>query len=366
MSNIIENIYQVFKDYYGEDKVDLQQVTPTIHCIIIHWPKVKITNEYDESVEITHFYGKVRIADTGKLCDNPTFIRAEYSELHWNSHYRHSHIHSLGNLEDVTRWQTSCLGSGPINHTIAKLKGITWTYRNDTTRGYNTYDYTAQEKYKDMMTWTLFAFELDKYVHVESVAGTPYYRMRDIGSNSHGSHSSQVEITLKTLNTTTLAYKKSFSEAFIKYLINSRKLKFCYRNNNFTFGMSNTEFAIFISNMFIEWYNNTPEIRKVASKRTLMRDFIKEVSLIDGELYTHVEDNNNLPPLKTVIGKELFDFKGHKVKLSASGVDNERPLNKVYIIDPNYIGYIAYKILRFINCKYGKSADTISQRDRIL
>jgi type IV pilus assembly protein PilC len=59
----IDAIYQVFKDYYGEDRTDLKLNNDTYE-IYIHWPSVTITNEFDESTDINNLYAKEQLLDS--------------------------------------------------------------------------------------------------------------------------------------------------------------------------------------------------------------------------------------------------------------------------------------------------------------
>jgi hypothetical protein len=81
MVKIIKDIYQVFKDYYKEENVDIQSYN-TYYDIIIHWDTITITNEYDEHVTIQDFYAKIKILASGRLANNPLFIRTTYTKLH--------------------------------------------------------------------------------------------------------------------------------------------------------------------------------------------------------------------------------------------------------------------------------------------
>ena len=57
MESIINDVYEVFKEYYGEDRVDLQNN----ERILVHFPRVTVTNENDQSVEVTDLYIRTKI-----------------------------------------------------------------------------------------------------------------------------------------------------------------------------------------------------------------------------------------------------------------------------------------------------------------
>ena len=100
--SIIDNIYQQFIDYYGEDKVDLQTYTPGTHhidsytnisrgdkLIFVHWPTVTVTNEYDESIDIWDLYSITVVTPSGHLKGVPYFNRSTYDYIQWQSDYAH-------------------------------------------------------------------------------------------------------------------------------------------------------------------------------------------------------------------------------------------------------------------------------------
>lgn len=94
MENILR-IYDVFKEFFGEERVDLRIVEPPIDAftrqlseesikegvteitrcwdallrpfILVHFPRVKVTNEHGNFVYITELYVKVRLAVPGFL-----------------------------------------------------------------------------------------------------------------------------------------------------------------------------------------------------------------------------------------------------------------------------------------------------------
>lgn len=105
-NGIVKSIYQQFIDYFGEDKVDLQKynsrnfklqnweinnynINNNDWVILVHWPVVKVSNEYDESVEIWDLYSATIISSTGVLKGKPYFNRSTYDNIQWISDYAH-------------------------------------------------------------------------------------------------------------------------------------------------------------------------------------------------------------------------------------------------------------------------------------
>ena len=125
--------------------------------ILVHFPHVRITNEYNRFVDINHLYAKVKVLHNGSMNGYFALNRAEYTYLHISNGYMHSHVSSIP-TSDFTQFQTPCTGTGPINDTMSNL---------------------SREFDSDI--WKLFCLELSKYVEVESIAGTPYHRLGHLG-----------------------------------------------------------------------------------------------------------------------------------------------------------------------------------------
>ena len=103
-------IYEIFKEFFGEDKVDMQgfpkledipsgitqsafkRLIPVSGFILVHFPHVKVTNEHDRSTEMNHLFAKVVICKNGTLGEKFSLNRSEYSYLHISNGYMHSHI----------------------------------------------------------------------------------------------------------------------------------------------------------------------------------------------------------------------------------------------------------------------------------
>lgn len=352
--DIINNIYDVFKEYYGEDKVDLQEHCPfssnyTIYSIIVHWPEVVVTNEYDESITIWHLFAKIQINSHGKLIEPPKFNRSEYNEVQWNSDYAHSHLNGI-NKGSITLWRSSCLGEGPINNTIAKLRADHWTeYQSNDRIDHN---YENQSLYLDMQVWQLFCWELDKYVHIESLEGGPYRRLKKVGISNDKSSSYDcilVHTIMPMVNYTVLTQK------FVKHLLASNILEFSYSNGNYTIGWSFTDIVLKISNCFIDWFNKpiNNQLRKEYPKTRMLRaGYLKEAFIGNESLIfkANAAYNNNI---QSYLGMEVLQFKGKPVYFTINKC-NLLSTNPYLILNPDVIGHILYKILRFLNTYYGK------------
>lgn len=346
---IIDDIYQQFKDYFGDDKVDLQHYEnnlikidsygssscqPGDYMIVVHWPVVTVTNEYDNSIDIWDLYSATVIGPNGKLRLAPQFSRSTYDKLQWSSDYMHSHVSSIGK-SDLSRFHASCLGSGPINETIRKLK---------------------TDQYTDLDIWNLYCWELDKYVAVESITGVPYKRMQNLGNTSDSTGSSS-EFRIQPNCPVSSVIDRRIVRELIVALINNKVLKFAYFDGKYSIASTYVDTVLDISNCFIELYNNDAALRKLKSKEKLFESsFIRKMFIKDGIIYGQDEGSNI--PIEAAIGTIMFNFKGEPVKLQLKDFHQDYSSNEVYLLNTDIINYVVYLILKHVNLEYGKTTNT--------
>ena len=305
--------------------------------ILVHFPHVRITNEYNRFVDINHLYAKVKVLHNGSMNGYFSLNRAEYTYLHISSGYMHSHVSAIP-TSDFTKFQTPCTGTGPINDTISNLS--------------NEFD-------SDI--WRLFCLELSKYVEVESIAGTPYHRLENLGT----SHMGAGEKVFRVVNQ--LRYEDSIKgiiKEFVPYFIKQGKLKFNYANGSYSIGMSFTEYILVISNEFIDWYNkkyNNKEWRYTFD--TLKRsDVLKEGIIANNKIY-YGNSRRNVNSYAAYNGQRMCTFKGKDVLINIVDINEED--NKSIILNTNIALYILSKILRVINYRYGKAEQRDQEGNRI-
>ena len=307
--------------------------------ILVHFPHVRITNEYNRFVDINHLYAKVKVLHNGSMNGYFSLNRAEYTYLHISSGYMHSHVSTIP-TSDFTKFQTPCTGTGPINDTIFNLS--------------NEFD-------SDI--WRLFCLELSKYVEVESIAGTPYHRLENLGT----SNMSAGEDVFRVVNQ--LRYEDSIKEIikeFVPYFIKQGKLKFNYANGSYSIGMSFTEYILVISNEFIDWYNkkyNNKEWKYTFD--TLKRsDVLKEGIIANNKIY-YENSRRNVNSCAAYNGQRMCTFKGKDVLINIVDINEVKEDNKSIILNTNIALYILSKILRVINYRYGKAEQRDQEGNRI-
>lgn len=345
----INEVYQIFKDHFTEDRVDLRNILDKesfcnecsavstnnygvgdTHSpyIIVHFPVVTITNEYNDSVTIKDLWAKVVLTYRGTMKFGFLLNRSHYPRSHWESDYMHSHIPGIPKSR-ISDFLSPCLGSGPIRDTISSLIS-----------GY------------DELLWQLFCRELEVYVTVESIAGVPYRRLKNIGETNHRRTLIRrdcfcTECKYRYNNS---ALSKNVLRRFIKYLIDKKCLKFNFNGTSYSIAMSSFDYYINISNIFIEWYNeefNNKEIT-VPYSELINKNVIFKVDIIDNTIYY-----SSMPILNNVRREDVvLTFKDKPVNLVIEG-DNE-VVECSHVLNPNIATAILRSILAIINCKYGR------------
>ena len=352
-------VYDIFKDFFNEVRVDLQvnkefkdyleylleardednlneifnyglnstlntvkfkriytEISPFF--IFVHFPDVTITNEHNDSINIKDLYARIPIYWNGTLNHRFEMIVTTYTRTLFNAGYCHSHLHHLYGNKPM--FDTPCLGTGPLVETCNVL----------------TSNFTEDN-------WRLFCVELSRYVTVESLLGTPYFRMTNISDKR-----SDKLINIHKVSNYIWGYKKLLIET-IHNLVSKKLLNFKYVNGEYNFANSEAELIRIISNEFIAIYND--KFNKKEVKETLLqlanRSFVIKVKYYNNNYYYIGRITNKIPS-----DAVLFTFKGKEIKTIIT--DDITDIKETFILNPDKISYIATKLLEFININYGK------------
>ena len=302
--------------------------------ILVHFPHVRVTNEHNRFVDINHLWAKIKVMWDGTMSGRFTLNRSEYTLLHFRSHYMHSHISSIPKT-DFTQFQTPCTGSGPINGTISTLN--------------RDYD-------EDM--WNMFCLELSKYVTVESVAGRPYHYLENLGTRDMQVGEDKF-ITYLFPNYCVNDILSDKFKKFVRYFINSKKLKFNYVNGSYSIGMSLIEFIVLISNEFIKWYNDQFNKGELTTKFEDLKKhgILRECIIDNGKIYYDM-NINNANNYAQYIGKQVCMFKGKEITVDITDITRVENENKSIILDTQTALYILTTILKVLNYRYGRNKAT--------
>lgn len=341
MSNRAKAI-EILKDYYGENRIDCQEDT-----ILIYWPEVTVTNEYDRSTLIKELYAKIRIDEEGKLIGTFTLNRAEYTCTEWFNNYMHSHVRTIPK-QSLTTFQNSCLGSGPIRDTMNYLNT---TFSVD--------------------LWMMFSLELDKYVHTESIEGIPYKRMEEMNMLPDTGYN---EVPINLDGITPISIPETFKEyisVFIHYIIDKKEFSFTF-NERYSIGDSKYNILVKMSNMFIEWFNNSlcmDNTHKRELMYTLFNDrFLIRCKASEGNIKELRAELVDYREYRNANGAELWIFKGNLLRLKITGIPSDEELHErtmnIYtdrnlstFINPCYVHYIVKRILNIVNYEYGRAEE---------
>jgi hypothetical protein len=343
-----EKIYNIFCDYFGEDKVDFTKCCDTSR-IIIWFPEVEITNEYDESVIIQDLFVRLSFDRAGAIIGTFGMIRSTYTDQQYYSQYCHSHVPRVHSLNDTKNWKSPCLGNGPIRETLLSLSS-----------GFN------EELYE------LLCLELDKYVHTESLTGGPYVRMSSIETLRHKStvvhDNSMVQMDITNITPEVL----NIINPFIRHLILSDAIKFTFNGSQWIFNQSLTDLVIKLSNKFIEYFNN----RKLEGQYTNFSvSRLEELKLLqkgnfDGINinYYYLDSYLRIPSESEINSMYILKFKDKWIplKIITTTTDEE---NYNYFLNYNVVQYIMNKLLTYLNYNYtdenqrtGNSSSTTNKR----
>lgn len=326
--NRISIIHSIFNEFFGEENVDLQGQT-----ILIHFPKVKVTNEHDRSVDITHLWVKVELLLDGTINGYFQMMRSELTLEQFMSGYSHSHIHFIS-ADNFDSWSDPCLGRGPIRNTITSL---------------------ATQFSEEM--WSLFCLELSKYVTVESLVGVPYVYLEKIGVRDDRI----TQLIQFPLNYPVRCPSifEPYIVAFIPFILKKRPFGFNFFNDSYGIAMSDRDLFITLSNLFIEWYNSLPAERQTPREELFSGGILFKGKCIGNKLYYTCNSNYNIEAnYNRLIGRSLFRFKNRTITFNITNivktVDDDP--NAAIFLSKIMVAAIVNRILRTINNKYGQSS----------
>lgn len=319
-----QEIYEVFKDYYGEENVDFQKQDEDLYNIIVYLPKVTVTNENDESIDITDLYVRTSINDEGLMIGSFGMTRGSYIKSQVLYDYCHSHAKTIPLGREFSK---CCLGSGPIVHTISQLQ-----YECDLDR------------------WALYCYELDKYTQVESISGVPYHYLNRVSTSGYEEEEYHSDYD-KLINSSIGEDPRVLTEdpsiintirGFVFYLVKENKLNFIPCGSHYFIGHSFNEYISIITTAFVDFIKeNGEDIQYYISKNIL-----RGCSYDKGKFFTRAVISM---PYVDIEGREACVFKGKTIKVKV--IDDIDQINDYpsVVFDFNMANYILYKILNVIN-----------------
>lgn len=367
----IRKIKEILDDYFGEEYVsipvleeDSDEYFPKIirNCnyttaeeilggvnrafdVIIYYPKVTVTNEYNHSVDITDVYIGLEIDILGQLETTFTLLRTSYTSDQLNVGYCHSHVPRV-NPDNIFNWHHPCLGNGPIKNTITSLiKGF------------------------DEELWKLFCVELNSYIHTESISGGPYIRLSSVGGASYSSLT-PVIFDSNSSNICGSVFPNRIIIEFIKYFIKNNTIKFNYADSHYGLGYSNRDKAVILSYEFMKFFTENNElfisdrqgfdIEKCIESELLYKIYMNENS----EICTNYSTLPTAENYQSLNNQNVLKFKNQWVKSNLI-INTKSESNLVgYLLSMNNIQRIEKLISIIID--YGYKENRSNQTSKIL
>ena len=304
--------------------------------ILVYFPTVRITNEYDKYVDIKELWLKVPFNWQGKGEGYFGVNRSNYPLNHFKGGYMHSHVSSIprNNFEN---FQTPCTGRGPINSSLSTLA-----------IGY------------DEAIWQLLCLELDRYVRVESIDGVPHHRLEDIPAPEMEDAKDKFSMqSLRGVVPWNSAFGREQFRLFIKYLLETRKIRFNYSKGSYGIGMSFIDTVVLVSNEFISWYNTeyNRHTFDISYTDLVSNGIIRECIITNGKVYIpRAVRRGSSDDCQRSVGKKICTFKGREITLTIDEAlsSEEKSLNRTRILNLQYIEAIVCSMLRILNYGYGR------------
>ena len=150
---------QYFKDYFGENRVDIIEVTNTETDVYIWFPKETISNSEGQKHTIYDLYIRIKFVNT--KFEDMRALRTSFTLAELHSGYSHSHspaerVRTGAPIYTYTGERSCCLGTGPLDQ-------LKYTYIDSNI----------------LMSLCVY---IEKWVRWESLEGGPYIRMERIGN----------------------------------------------------------------------------------------------------------------------------------------------------------------------------------------
>ena len=304
--------------------------------ILVYFPTVRITNEYDKYVDIKELWLKVPFSWQGKGKGYFGMNRSNYPLNHFKGGYMHSHVSSIPR-DNLEKFQTPCTGRGPVNSSLSTLA-----------IGY------------DEAIWQLLCLELDRYVRVESVEGIPHHRLENIPAPEMGDAEDRFSTqSLRGVVPWNSAFGRKQFRLFIKHLLETGKIRFNYSNGSYGIGMSFIDTVVLVSNEFIGWYNAEYDRHTldIGYNDLVSGGIVRECIIADGKIYIPgAAGRGSSDDCRRYAGKKICTFKGREITLTIDGIlsPEEESLNRTRILNLQYIGAIVCSMLRILNYGDGR------------
>lgn len=406
-------VYEVFKDYFDEERVDLQGI-PTLENFKERLFSVKYNSSLNFSI-ITSTQAWNEIDEQNReiirtLCSsgalntyigsdstvfkylfpfvlekyNPTIINAVYIIVHFpevrvaNENDKYVDIKELyarvrvtnsGNIEGTFGLLRA---DYPVSHLYADyahshISGVTLAANEfkSPCLGTGPINRTIVSLVADfdLNMWMLFCRELDTYVTVESLNGGPYRRLENITGKRQLRKTSQNFSNNVYLGRVNGLWANNLPlnelKNFITHLLRKKVIKFNYNEGSYNLAMSFKDYIVEMSNSFIDWVNNYMN-RNVANTHwfnleyLLSKGILGQYSIQNGIIYSFSNNGRSLHEYLSYNGKDMLMFKGNRVRLNVYDDTINENENVVHLLKFELCEMMLTYMLTYINYSHGK------------
>lgn len=277
-----------------------------IYQVVIYTPEVVITNRNGNSHTIKDIFVRYPLKANGSLTGNFDGMRTSYTSNEYRSHYTHSHLSGT-----CINWSRFCTGSGPINQVIALLAA-----------GFNP------------INFELLCYHTKSYLAYESIEGTPYMYLEQIGSGVQTQaypiehYSTQLDSIYETL-----VNKRFFTPSYIREncIIEVRDTYIDVKPKD------SFEETVYLKMKDIMTTTPSRELRQISFATGMSLDSISAIKRADGSyVRSGTSDTLNVP------NTTLITFKGNPIKLKI--LDDEAKQKKTIYANPDITKYLIKRI----------------------
>lgn len=215
----------------------------------------------------------------------------------------------------------------------------------------------------DLNMWMLFCRELDTYVTVESLNGGPYRRLENITGKRQLRKISQSFTNIVYLGRINILWTNYLPMAelknFITYLLRKKVIKFNYNEGSYNLAMSYKDYIVEMSNSFIDWVNNymnrnATNMDLFNLERLLSIGILRQYAIQNGIIYSFSNSERSLYDYLSYNGKDMLMFKGNKVRLNVYDDTINEDENVVHLLKFELCEMILTYMLTYINYSHGK------------
>lgn len=329
----INKVYEIIKEYFGEERTDLQVVPEDVFkiweegtCdgiitfILIYFPEFTITNEFGENHIIRDLYVRLSLRLNGTPYSYIEGQRSTFTEAEVTCKYIHSHL-PIGYFYD---YGSFCLGSAPIKDTLLALN----------------------DEYSEDL-WLLFCGELEEYLKTESLSGVPYIDMNKLFNYKDITERKYFYWCRDIINLDCISIRKSLFEKFLRYFLTHVSMDFYALFDQYNPAMNITEFSVLLSNSFFKFCNSLScdeELAEELSVDNLIKEeIICPIIIKNGRLYA--SEPAQLSP--NLLSDRGIVFKDRVIPKKMIKSDSENP---VYGLSPDIVNSFYSLIYKYVNC----------------